>query len=104
MRRYATYEGHLQAFFGGGDWQGGQEGPADEELVELILNGRWAGSTVWYATPSPEPEENLDPGPFERPSRALRSPRAAYRSRAGRSIEDVLDVLGHPVREVVTFP
>src|SRR5215210_311486 len=88
------------------------EGPADEELVERILNGRVhsrATGRVYHLVydPPPEPGENLDPGPFERREGAALEEHYEARGLltvvdAGRSIEevagDVLDVLGHPER------
>jgi len=105
------------------------EGPNDEELVERVLGGRVhsrATGLVYHLVNDlpPRPEDNLDPGPFERREddtegavrrqleahrREFASLKECYESRgllsvvdAGRAIEevadDVLEALGRPER------
>ena len=78
------------------------EGPADEELVERILNGRVhsrATGRVYHLVydPPPEPGENLDPGPFERreddTEEAIRRHLEAYR-REGAALEEHYEARG----------
>ena len=105
------------------------EVPDDEELVERVLGGRVHSRTtglVYHLVndPPPRPEENLDPGPFERREddtegavrrrleahrRELAALKELYEGQgllsvvdAGRAIEevadDVLEALGRPER------
>lgn len=105
------------------------EGPSDDELVERVLGGRRtsrATGEVYHlaSDPPPDPEERLDPGPFQRrdddTEEATRAYLAAYRREAdalkghydeaglltivdaGRPMaevtEAILEALGHPER------
>jgi len=105
------------------------EGPSDEELVERIVSGRVhsrATGFVYHLSndPPPRPEDNLDPGPFERREddtgealgRRLEAGRREYaglkehyeargllsvvdaRGSIGEVSDEVLEELGHPER------